>query len=162
MPPCRGSSAKLPIRTFSQPAHCSIGIGWPNRWPWKARQPFWRRMSYCAWDSTSSAITPSPSAWLVARMAASLASSVRPRTKQRSISSWSRGRRLVERSVAGAEVVEREADAVLAAATGYTMFETISPSGILSCALIYGPGLALLWVLLFEVFHSRRFWCRTC
>ncbi len=43
------------------------------------------------------------------------------------------------------------------------MFETISPTGILSRALIYGPGLALLWVLallLFEVFVSRRAWCR--
>jgi len=52
---------------------------------------------------------------------------------------------------------------VLTAATGYTLFETISPTGILSRALIYGPGLALLWVaalLLFEVFVSRRAWCR--
>ncbi|MDO8933583.1 MAG: 4Fe-4S binding protein, partial [Rhodocyclaceae bacterium] len=47
--------------------------------------------------------------------------------------------------------------AVLAAATGYTVFEAISPTGILSRALIYGPGLALLWVLallVFEVFFS--------
>jgi len=53
--------------------------------------------------------------------------------------------------------------ALLALATGYTVFEAISPTGILSRALIYGPGLALLWVLLllaFEVFYSRRFWCR--
>jgi ferredoxin-type protein NapH len=53
--------------------------------------------------------------------------------------------------------------ALLALATGYTVFETISPTGILSRALIYGPGLALLWVLallLFEVFVSRRAWCR--
>jgi len=52
---------------------------------------------------------------------------------------------------------------VLAAATGYTLFETISPTGILIRALIYGPGLALLWVLallLFEIFVSRRAWCR--
>ena len=52
---------------------------------------------------------------------------------------------------------------VLTAATGYTLFETISPTGILSRALIYGPGLGLLWVLallLFEVFVSRRGWCR--
>ena len=51
----------------------------------------------------------------------------------------------------------------LAAATGYTVFEAISPTGILSRALIYGPGLALLWVLallVFEVFFSRRAWCR--
>ncbi|MES9860641.1 MAG: NapH/MauN family ferredoxin-type protein [Candidatus Thiodiazotropha sp. LLP2] len=53
--------------------------------------------------------------------------------------------------------------ALLALITGYTVFETISPTGILSRALIYGPGLALLWVvllLLFEVFYSRRAWCR--
>ena len=53
--------------------------------------------------------------------------------------------------------------AVLAIATGYTVFEAISPTGIISRALIYGPGLALLWVLallVFEVFFSRRAWCR--
>ncbi|WJW75960.1 NapH/MauN family ferredoxin-type protein [Thiohalobacter sp. IOR34] len=53
--------------------------------------------------------------------------------------------------------------ALLALATGYTVFETISPTGIVSRALIYGPGLALVWVgvlLLFEVFVSRRAWCR--
>ncbi len=53
--------------------------------------------------------------------------------------------------------------ALLALLTGYTVYETISPTGILSRALIYGPGLALLWVLallLFEVFVSRRTWCR--
>jgi ferredoxin-type protein NapH len=53
--------------------------------------------------------------------------------------------------------------AVLALATGYTVFEAISPTGIVSRALIYGPGLALLWVLallVFEVFFSRRAWCR--
>jgi ferredoxin-type protein NapH len=52
---------------------------------------------------------------------------------------------------------------VLALVTGYTVFETISPTGILSRALIYGPGLILLWVaflLLIEIFLSRRFWCR--
>ena len=52
---------------------------------------------------------------------------------------------------------------LLAFVTGYTVFETLSPTGILSRALIYGPGLALLWVLLlllFEVFYSRRAWCR--
>lgn len=52
---------------------------------------------------------------------------------------------------------------VLAIVTGYTVFETISPTGILSRALIYGPGLALVWVfllLLFEIFYSRRAWCR--
>jgi ferredoxin-type protein NapH len=53
--------------------------------------------------------------------------------------------------------------AVLAFVTGYTIFETISLTGILSRALIYGPGLALLWVgvvLLFEILYSRRAWCR--
>jgi ferredoxin-type protein NapH len=53
--------------------------------------------------------------------------------------------------------------AVLAVVTGYTVFETISPTGILSRALIYGPGLALVWVLLlllFEIFYARRAWCR--
>lgn len=52
---------------------------------------------------------------------------------------------------------------LLTLATGYTLFEAISPTGILSRALIYGPGLALLWVLLLlglEVFFSRRAWCR--
>lgn len=53
--------------------------------------------------------------------------------------------------------------ALLAIATGYTVFEAISPTGIVSRALIYGPGLALLWVLallVFEVFFMRRAWCR--
>ncbi len=53
--------------------------------------------------------------------------------------------------------------AVLAYATGYTVYETISPTGIVSRAMIYGPGLALLWVvalLAFEVLYSRRAWCR--
>jgi ferredoxin-type protein NapH len=53
--------------------------------------------------------------------------------------------------------------ALMAVITGYTVFETISPVGIVSRALIYGPGLALGWVvllLLFEVFYSRRAWCR--
>ena len=53
--------------------------------------------------------------------------------------------------------------AALALITGYTVYESISPTGILSRALIYGPGLALLWVfalLVFEVFFSRRAWCR--
>jgi ferredoxin-type protein NapH len=53
--------------------------------------------------------------------------------------------------------------AVLALVTGYTVFETLSPTGILSRALIYGPGLGLTWVLLlllFEVAYSRRAWCR--
>lgn len=53
--------------------------------------------------------------------------------------------------------------ALLALATGYSVFESISVTGILSRALIYGPGLALVWVgalLLFEVLVSRRAWCR--
>lgn len=53
--------------------------------------------------------------------------------------------------------------ALMSIVTGYTVFETISPTGILSRALIYGPGLALGWVfllLLFEIFWSRRAWCR--
>jgi ferredoxin-type protein NapH len=53
--------------------------------------------------------------------------------------------------------------ALLAFIMGYTVYETISPTGILSRALIYGPGLALAWVaalLLFEIFYSRRAWCR--
>jgi len=36
--------------------------------------------------------------------------------------------------------------ALMALLSGYTMFETISPTGILSRALIYGPGVALIWV----------------
>lgn len=53
--------------------------------------------------------------------------------------------------------------AMLAFVTGYTVFETISPTGIVSRALIYGPGLAMFWVvflLLIEVFYTRRAWCR--
>lgn len=53
--------------------------------------------------------------------------------------------------------------ALLALATGYTVFETISPVGIVSRALIYGAGAALVWVgllLLIEVFFIRRAWCR--
>ena len=53
--------------------------------------------------------------------------------------------------------------ALLAIVTGYTVFETISPTGIISRALIYGPGMALIWVgilLLFEIFVSQRAWCR--
>jgi len=63
----------------------------------------------------------------------------------------------------GARTVFWALFALLAFVTGYTVFETISPTGILSRALIYGPGLALAWVfllLLFEVFWSRRAWCR--
>ena len=52
---------------------------------------------------------------------------------------------------------------LLALITGYTVFETISPVGILSRALIYGSSIGLVWVaflLIIEVFFSRRFWCR--
>ena len=52
---------------------------------------------------------------------------------------------------------------LLALITGYTVFEAISPVGILSRAIIYGPTLALIWVaglLILEIFFSRRFWCR--
>ncbi len=51
----------------------------------------------------------------------------------------------------------------LAFVTGYTVFESISPVGIVSRALIYGGGVALTWVgvlLFIEVFLIRRFWCR--
>ncbi len=53
--------------------------------------------------------------------------------------------------------------AAMAYLTGYTVFESISATGIVSRALIYGPSLALGWVALlltFEVFVSRRAWCR--
>ncbi|MDH5484132.1 MAG: NapH/MauN family ferredoxin-type protein [Gammaproteobacteria bacterium] len=53
--------------------------------------------------------------------------------------------------------------ALLALVTGYTVFETISPTGILSRALIYGATISLVWVaflLLFEILVSRRAWCR--
>ncbi len=43
------------------------------------------------------------------------------------------------------------------------VFETINPVGIISRAIIYGPGLLLLWVvalLLFEIVYAKRFWCR--
>lgn len=52
---------------------------------------------------------------------------------------------------------------LLALVTGYTVYETISPTGIVSRAIIYGVGGAMGWVaalLLFEVFVSRRAWCR--
>jgi ferredoxin-type protein NapH len=53
--------------------------------------------------------------------------------------------------------------AALSFATGYTVYETISPTGILSRALIYGPGLALVVVavlLTIEIVYTRRLWCR--
>jgi ferredoxin-type protein NapH len=53
--------------------------------------------------------------------------------------------------------------ALLALLTGYTLFLTLNPIGILSRAMVYGPSLALGWVLLllvFEAVYSRRAWCR--
>lgn len=52
---------------------------------------------------------------------------------------------------------------VLAFVTGYTVFEYINPVGIVSRALIYGPTVAVIWVIFLlgvEIFFSRRFWCR--
>jgi ferredoxin-type protein NapH len=53
--------------------------------------------------------------------------------------------------------------ALLAWITGQTLFLAVNPIGILSRALIYGPSLALAWVVMllaFEVAYSRRAWCR--
>ncbi len=53
--------------------------------------------------------------------------------------------------------------ALASIATASTLFLTLNPVGILSRALVYGPGLGLVWVgvlLLFEVAYSRRAWCR--
>ena len=53
--------------------------------------------------------------------------------------------------------------AVMAFVSGYTLFEVISPVGILSRFLTYGTAVALVWVgllLLVEVVWSRRMWCR--
>jgi ferredoxin-type protein NapH len=53
--------------------------------------------------------------------------------------------------------------ALLAVVSGYTVFESISPTGIVSRALIYGPGLAMVWVLgllFYEIVFIRRMWCR--
>lgn len=53
--------------------------------------------------------------------------------------------------------------ALMAIISGYTVFESISPTGIVSRALIYGPGLAMIWVvglLAYEVVFIRRMWCR--
>lgn len=53
--------------------------------------------------------------------------------------------------------------ALLAFATGQTLFLTLNPIGILSRALVYGPSLALGWVVAllgFEVVYARRAWCR--
>jgi ferredoxin-type protein NapH len=53
--------------------------------------------------------------------------------------------------------------ALLALVSGQTLFLTLNPIGVLSRAVVYGPSLALMWVLLllaFEVAYSRRAWCR--
>jgi ferredoxin-type protein NapH len=53
--------------------------------------------------------------------------------------------------------------AVMAALTGQILFLTLNPIGILSRAVIYGPSLALGWVVLllvFEIVYSKRAWCR--
>lgn len=78
---------------------------------------------------------------------------------------WLAARKLVsdQHMNRGLRVVFWLVFAAAALGTGYTVFEAISPTGIISRALIYGPGLALLWVaalLLFEVVISRRAWCR--
>ncbi len=63
----------------------------------------------------------------------------------------------------GVRVVFWIAFALLAFATGQALFLTLNPIGVLSRALVYGPSLALGWVVLllaFEVTYSRRAWCR--
>lgn len=52
---------------------------------------------------------------------------------------------------------------LLAFLTRNLVFEDINPVGILSRAMVYGPGLILLWILVlvtFEIVYSKRFWCR--
>lgn len=52
---------------------------------------------------------------------------------------------------------------ILAFLTKNLVFENLNPVGILSRAMIYGPGLILFWILgliLFEIIYSKRFWCR--
>jgi ferredoxin-type protein NapH len=63
----------------------------------------------------------------------------------------------------GARTVLYVVFVVLTAASGYTVYEAVSPTGIVSRALIYGPGLALVWVaglLVYEIIFIRRMWCR--
>ncbi|MCP4039434.1 MAG: NapH/MauN family ferredoxin-type protein [bacterium] len=53
--------------------------------------------------------------------------------------------------------------AFLALVSGQTLFLTLNPIGILSRTMVYGPTLALLWVVLllaFEILYTRRAWCR--
>ncbi len=52
---------------------------------------------------------------------------------------------------------------IVAFLTQQLVFEDLNPVGILSRAMIYGPGLALIWVVLllaYEIFGIKRFWCR--
>ncbi|WP_456485998.1 NapH/MauN family ferredoxin-type protein [Hydrogenimonas sp.] len=52
---------------------------------------------------------------------------------------------------------------VLTAIDGFLIFEVINPIGIISRIIVYGWSLAIVWVLLillFEIFYSRRAWCR--
>lgn len=52
---------------------------------------------------------------------------------------------------------------ILAATSGYLVFETFNVVGILSRTIVYGWGVALAWVLavlLVEIFYSRRAWCK--
>jgi len=52
---------------------------------------------------------------------------------------------------------------VAAAIDGYLVFEVINPIGIISRFIVYGWTLGILWVviiLLFEIFYSRRAWCK--
>jgi ferredoxin-type protein NapH len=52
---------------------------------------------------------------------------------------------------------------LIAFLTKNLVFENLNPVGIISRAIVYGPGLILLWIvglLLFEIVYSKRFWCR--
>ncbi|MGO8738275.1 NapH/MauN family ferredoxin-type protein [Rhodoblastus sp.] len=78
---------------------------------------------------------------------------------------WLAGRGLVKdhQFHRGVRTVLYVVFAALAFVSGYTVFEVISPVGILSRAFTYGASLALIWVgvlLLIEIVYSRRFWCR--
>ena len=53
--------------------------------------------------------------------------------------------------------------ALLALLTGHSLFNSMNPVGIVSRMCIYGLSVAGIWViliLLFEIFYSRRAWCR--
>lgn len=52
---------------------------------------------------------------------------------------------------------------IIAVLTQQLVFEDLNFVGITSRALIYGPGLILIWIILimiFEIVYSKRFWCR--